>query len=169
MKKCTISLEDKSIEALEGMTSQKKHSFINSAIIQWSIDRKEYSKKLEKEETFCKEKNAESLWYAIRGSIDLITKCESDRGGILVGNHEFATLISNGYGDGTTRVGMIKDYGALEFMHYNGMFVVKNGGIFDYDCCNIEKSEFIPLEDGTYFSFSYDRIIALEKQKERDF
>lgn len=132
--------------------------------IEWYCRRKriEYENSM-KATNFSESKQTESLWLAIRSCIDLKAKTYSDIGGVLIGNHNGASLYNNGRGDGLTRVGLITDYNATKFMHLEGYCIIKDGGIFPYDCCNIETTQYEPIENGTYEIYSYNGIIGLLK------
>lgn len=113
------------------------------------------------------EEKPDNIWYIIRdcfGSKQF--KTYSDAGGLLVGNKQFATLISNGYGDGVTRVCVFDNDNecgyALSFMQLHdsiqGAF-----NIYNYDCSDRNDEDIVCKCSGKYFVYSYEGLIALVK------
>lgn len=114
--------------------------------------------------------DSENHWYRVRGLFgNEIIKTYSDVGSLMVGNDSFSTLISNGYGDGTTRVGIvnkcdenIKKASLCEGMMDNCRVTLKGTfNIYPYDCDAPSEQKPILTLTGNYFVYNYDGIIAL--------
>lgn len=111
-----------------------------------------------------------SLWYEIRAAIgDNVIKTESDIGSVLVGNKDMTMTISNGYGDGTTRIGVFeKENEITNKMRFvcqvNGTF-----NVYDYDCYQSAEQLNSPRNiattlSGHYYVYCYEGIVVFEKR-----
>ncbi|MDY4592729.1 MAG: hypothetical protein SO434_04950 [Eubacteriales bacterium] len=111
-----------------------------------------------------------SLWYEIRAAIgDNVIKTESDIGSVLVGNKDMTMTISNGYGDGTTRIGVFeKENEITNKMRFvcqvNGTF-----NVYDYDCYQTAEQLNSPRNiattlSGHYYVYCYEGIVVFEKR-----
>lgn len=104
-------------------------------------------------------------WYEIREMLaEKIFKTYSDAGALKIGNKDFSILIPNGYGDGETRVAIIKleekKYYDLEafrfFTSVEGTF-----DIYDYDCDS--SGDIIQTIEGRYGIYVYEGFVVFEQ------
>lgn len=111
-----------------------------------------------------------SLWYEIRAAIgDNVIKTESDIGSVLVGNKDMTMTISNGYGDGTTRIGVFEETNEITnkmrfVCQVNGTF-----NVYDYDCYQTAEQLNSPRNiattlSGHYYVYCYEGIVVFEKR-----
>ncbi|WP_171311612.1 hypothetical protein [Enterococcus cecorum] len=99
-------------------------------------------------------------------------KTFSDRGGVLVGNKEFQTVVRNGRGDGITRVAVLplKNWEDLKLwsklMVETDLYLDGKFNIYHYDC-STENS--IRELNGRYIAYYYDGLVLfLELEKYED-
>lgn len=101
-------------------------------------------------------------------------KTYSDIAGVLVGNKDFQTIISNNYGDGITEIAIFKkDDVRYSFAskcmwhmmgnHY-GPTLRGNFNIYPYDCCNPKDTEPCVSLSGEYITYAYDGFVAFVEQ-----
>jgi hypothetical protein len=103
----------------------------------------------------------EKHWYKVREMFgEKEFKTYSDAGSVKIGNDGFSVLISNGYGDGVTRVAIFddkKDFNA-EMMNFktsiDGCF-----NVYSYDCGDDVSVRL----NGRYGIYAYEGFIAFEK------
>jgi hypothetical protein len=102
----------------------------------------------------------EKHWYKVREMFgEKEFKTESDAGSVKIGNSSFSVLISNGCGDGTTRVAIFDDEKEFnsDMMDFqasiNGCF-----NIYSYDCGN----DVVINLNGRYGIYSYQGFVAFE-------
>lgn len=91
-------------------------------------------------------------------------KTDSDRGGVMIGNENFNVIISNDYGDGTTRCGIFKR------MEEDGIFLrnimrfitVVEGefNIYFDDCRKVEDNYVKETLNGKYAIYAYEGFVA---------
>lgn len=109
-------------------------------------------------------------WMTIRKRFgDACFKTFSDRGGVLVGNDTFQTLVRNGRGDGITRVAVLspKDWDDWkkwnQLMEESDVYLDGKFHIYQYDC-STETS--IRELNGRYMTYYYDGLVLfLELEK----
>lgn len=101
----------------------------------------------------------DNVWYYVRENFgDRCFKTMSDIGGVKVGTDDFSVIISNGYGDGVTRVAVFdnaEDFYSDTVMHFyttiKGHFY-----IYDYDCGGVPVKEL----NGRYGVYYYGGLVA---------
>lgn len=104
-------------------------------------------------------KESDNHWYRVRKMFgDKCFKTSSDAGSVKIGTENFTLNISNGYGDGTTRVAVFPK-GELfnnDMMNFNGTALHGEFNIYSYDCgTEIEKTL-----NGDYFVYVYEGLVA---------
>ena len=109
-----------------------------------------------------KKERPQKLWYAIREMFgEKQFKTSSDAGGVLIGNMTYSTLISNGYGDGDTRVAIFRDGESFnsDLMEYftkiSGKF-----GIYAYDCADPKTEQPLYILDGIFQVYFHEGFVA---------
>lgn len=111
-----------------------------------------------------------SLWYEIRAAIgDNVIKTESDIGSVLIGNKDMTMTISNGHGDGTTRIGIFEETNEIT---YKMRFVCQVNGtfnVYDYDCYKTAEQLNSPRNiattlSGRFWVYCYEGIVVFEKR-----
>lgn len=98
-------------------------------------------------------------WYRVREMFG--RKClhtVSDAGAVKIGNGLFSTLVSNGIGDGTTRIAVFaKGEGFNEnMMNYSGVSAHGEFSIYDCDCGGVPIVEL----NGNYTVYNYEGMVA---------
>lgn len=102
----------------------------------------------------------DKVWYYVRENFgDRCFKTESDIGSVKVGTDDFSVAISNGYGDGVTRVAVFNN--ADEFysgsvMHFHSS-IEGHFFIYDYDCGGGEPVKELSGRYGVYY---YSGLVA---------
>lgn len=102
-------------------------------------------------------------WYAVRNAIaDNFIKTDADAGSVgVIYDGEFF-LVSNFYGDGLTRVGVVDSFpkSLKAQMHFMGYYYGKNLMISDYDCKVIPRTDLKIDPDVLYACFSRAGIVV---------
>lgn len=98
----------------------------------------------------------------------------SDIAGVLVGNKDFQTIISNNYGDGMTEIAVFKkgdtryDFASKCMWHmmgyHYGPTLRGKFNIYPYDCCSPKDTEPCVSLDGEYITCAYDGFVAFVEQ-----
>lgn len=108
----------------------------------------------------------------LRGKGAELFHTTSDAGGVLVGNETFRVLIPNGYGDGATLVGVLKDPTVViedswGFRYWTSIQVEEsvNIGIYDYDCSSgslEDIDEYLAI--GSYHIYVQPQVVIFKKR-----
>ena len=105
-------------------------------------------------------------WYAVRNAIsDNFIKTDADAGSVGVIYDEAFFLVSNFYGDGLTRVGVIDELSdeIKAQMHFMGYFHGKHLLISDNDCHVIPCTDLEIDREVWYNCYSRDGIVVFVK------
>ena len=112
-------------------------------------------------------KESEGHWYRVREMFgDRQFKTDSDCGGVLIGNEDYLILVSNGCGDGVTRVAVFeeKDFNS-DMMRLNptSFKVATEMYVYGYDCSTsrIVKT----LDPGSYWTYYWNGFVAIVKYR----
>lgn len=110
-------------------------------------------------------KESDGHWYRVREMFgDRQFKTESDGGGVLVGNESCQIHVSNGHGDGTSRVAIFKNgeiNDNMMVLHPTSINVLTSMNIYSHD--SGPEDVVATLEKGTYFTYSYEGFVAFVK------
>ena len=113
--------------------------------------------------SFISEYGSDSLnnWYRVRRLFDNVIKTYSDVGSLKVGTNGMNVFIHNDYGDGVTRLAIIKkgheNYGYITRMMRNTNIDISGDiNIYDYDC----GDKIVTKISGSYTVYVYDGMIA---------
>lgn len=104
-------------------------------------------------------------WYRVRAMFDEVIKTDSDAGSVLLMKEDGSSVsISNGYGDGTTRIG-VAEYGDETFdgnmMEDTGVSLTGTWYIMKYDCEHEFSEEMVAAKiSGRFGVFNYEGIVA---------
>lgn len=104
-------------------------------------------------------------WYRVRGMFDEVIKTDSDAGFVLLMKEDGSSVkISNSYGDGTTRIGVV-EYGDENFdgsmMEDTGVSLTGTWYIMKYDCERKFSEEMVAAKiTGDFGVYAYEGIVA---------
>lgn len=99
-------------------------------------------------------------WIFLRKQLgDAVFKTMSDKGGVKVGNDSFSVILSNGRGDGDTRVAVVERDTFNKGIPMFNTSVQGAFNIYDYDCGNTVSKAVV----GLYGVYYYDGIVIFEK------
>ncbi len=104
-------------------------------------------------------------WYRVRAMFDEVIKTDSDAGSVLLMKEDGSSVkISNNYGDGTTRIGVV-EYGDENFdgnmMDYSGISLTGEWYIMKYDCERKFSEEMVAAKiTGDFGVYAYEGIVA---------
>lgn len=154
----TFNIEDENVKTVRILFKKAKSyvDFKNMILEEDSLKRTQGYAEVSKEMS--------NHWYRVRemfSKADEFYKFASDAGSLKVGTNGFNVLISNGYGDGVTRVGIFKkdnrNFNMHMFPEHNSMVLNGKFDIYSYDCGN----NIALTIDGNYFVYTYEGMIAL--------
>jgi len=88
----------------------------------------------------------------------------SDIGGVLVGTKEIGVILTNGRGDGETKVLIIKK-GEIETTGEYNFFTSLNGkfNIYNYDCSKRDDADIIKSIEGRYGIYYNSGTVVFEE------
>lgn len=104
-------------------------------------------------------RESDKHWYRVRQMFgDRCFKTDSDVGSVKIGTKNFKINISNGYGDGVTRVAIFNkgDFFNSSMMNFSGTSLHGEFDIYSYDC----GEEVLKSLEGDYSVYYYEGLVA---------
>lgn len=175
LKDCLFNNVDFQADGVD-CTREEYYNFIDS-IIELSKDTNDFVhnflahsefKRLRCYQQLLKSMCPNDIWCFVRENFgEKCFKTISDVGGVKVGTNEFSVVLTNGYGDGDTRVAIFDnedDFYSSDLMFFNTV-IDGHFFIYDYDCGENVAKEI----SGRFAVYYYEGLVAFVNctQKEK--